>query len=142
MKITIYELLGMIKDGKAPKKIKYKDRIYELTKKEMTWADEIYYVKDNNHISLNFKHIKSMNNEVEIIEEDKKIEKLDYCEENTFMGKCKENSYLTREEIRLLDSNFKELGNKINELIDVFNKLNFVPVTELPKYSMDDQVDY
>lgn len=60
--------------------------------------------------------LREKNNEVE---EEKKIpEKLDYCEENTFMIKCKENSYLTREEIRLLDSNFKELGNKINSIID------------------------
>lgn len=29
MKITMYELLGMIKDGKAPKIIKYKDTLYE-----------------------------------------------------------------------------------------------------------------
>ena len=29
MKITIYELLGLIKDGKAPKKIKFKDNIYD-----------------------------------------------------------------------------------------------------------------
>ena len=30
MKITIYELLGLIKDGKAPKKIKYENREYYL----------------------------------------------------------------------------------------------------------------
>ena len=30
MKITIYELLGLIKDGKAPKKIKYDGDIYIL----------------------------------------------------------------------------------------------------------------
>lgn len=50
--------------------------------------------------------------------EDKKIpEKLDYCEENTFMEQ-KETTYLSQEERRLLDSNFKELGNKINSIID------------------------
>lgn len=30
MKITIYELLGLVKDGKAPKKIKYNGDIYFL----------------------------------------------------------------------------------------------------------------
>lgn len=30
MKITIYELLGLVKDGKAPKKIKYYGRIFQL----------------------------------------------------------------------------------------------------------------
>lgn len=29
MKIDIYTLLGLVKDGKAPKKIKYKNNIYE-----------------------------------------------------------------------------------------------------------------
>ena len=29
MKITIYELLGMVKDGKAPKKIKWEDQEWE-----------------------------------------------------------------------------------------------------------------
>ena len=29
MKITIYELLGLVKDGKAPKKIKFRNEIYE-----------------------------------------------------------------------------------------------------------------
>ena len=31
MKITIYELLGLIKDGKAPEKIKYQDYCWEWT---------------------------------------------------------------------------------------------------------------
>ena len=54
----------------------------------------------------------------EEIEEKKKIpNKLGYCEENTFMNK-KETSYLSSEERRLLDSNFKELSNKINSIID------------------------
>lgn len=28
MKITMYELLGLIKDGKAPKEIKYENFVY------------------------------------------------------------------------------------------------------------------
>ena len=31
MKITIYELLGLVKDDKAPEKIKYENSTYELT---------------------------------------------------------------------------------------------------------------
>ena len=46
MKTTIYELLGMIKDNKAPKKIKYTDEdgdtyIYELEKDNSYWCKEI-----------------------------------------------------------------------------------------------------
>ena len=38
MKITLYELLGLIKDGKAPKKIKYDGTIYEYSEN-----DDFYY---------------------------------------------------------------------------------------------------
>ena len=58
-------------------------------------------------------------NEDENIKEDKKIRKLDFIEENTF---SKRQNGMTNEDRRLLDSNFKELGNKINEIIDVINK--------------------
>lgn len=30
MKITIYDLLGLVKDGKAPKKIRYNNEVWEL----------------------------------------------------------------------------------------------------------------
>lgn len=40
MKITIYELLGLIKDGKAPKKIKVTGNIYEYDEEL-----EFYYTK-------------------------------------------------------------------------------------------------
>ena len=75
MKITIYELLGMIKDGKAPKKIKVNGTIY--------YFDEefnFYFTKTKkgnvalggklNEINLLY----NFNNEcVEILEEEKKI---------------------------------------------------------------------
>ena len=34
----------------------------------------------------------------------------------------KETTYLSSKERTLLDSNFRELGNKINEIIDYLNK--------------------
>ena len=42
MKITIYELLGLIKEGKAPKKIKVTGRIYEYDE-----SYDFYYTKAN-----------------------------------------------------------------------------------------------
>lgn len=73
MKITIYELLGLVKDGKAPKKIKYEYSIYELTperndyycKNEMRW-----FTNEINALGV-------LNNEVEIIEEKPIVEKLE-----------------------------------------------------------------
>ena len=34
MKITLYELLGLIKDNKSPKKVKYKDIIYTFINRD------------------------------------------------------------------------------------------------------------
>lgn len=104
MKITIYELLGLVKNGKAPKKIKFKNEIYEYEnhikdsfidyvgiEKE---TNEVFYLSSyigNNYISDIF------TDEVEIIEEEPKpitkesIEALGYaCGE---IRKCFENGW-------------------------------------------------
>lgn len=83
MKITIYELLGLVKDGKAPKKIKFRNEIYEYENHikdnfidyvgiEIDTNVEFYLSSHigNNYISDIF------TDEVEIIEEPKKIEKI------------------------------------------------------------------
>ena len=74
------------------------------------------YESEINLISNAFNEI------VEIIEEDKEIKKLDYCEKNTFSN-MKETTYLSCEERRLLDSNFKTIKEKFDELIDEVNRL-------------------
>ena len=102
MKITIYELLGLVKDGKAPQKIKYEYSIYELTserndyycKNEMRW-----FTNEINSLGV-------LNNYVEIIEEPKKIEK------------CK-----NYEDFLAIDDYIEHLKNKIDELIDEINNL-------------------
>lgn len=108
MKITIYELLGLVKDGKAPKKIKYEDEIWECLKEE-------YYSCKNGRILLgdlffNYKIQTFINDEVEIIEEPKKIEKLELesgkIDDQEFIAK-----YITHNRY------------KINELIDEINNL-------------------
>lgn len=99
MKITIYELLGLAKDGKAPQKIKYEYSIYELTpemndyycKNEMRW-----FTNEINSLGV-------LNDYVEIIEESKQIEKLPYYS----LKKIQLNDY----------------HDKINELIDEINNL-------------------
>lgn len=71
MKIDIYTLLGLIKDGKAPKKIKYKELIIEYDEElfdywcENLFTDTGYLLKgifatDKNHL----------NDEVEILDEE------------------------------------------------------------------------
>ena len=69
MKITIYELLGKVKDdNKTDIYVKYFNRISQ--KEETMWAckENIIYKLDQIIVKLN--------DEVEIIKEDKKIKKL------------------------------------------------------------------
>ncbi len=106
--ITVYELLGLIKDGKASKKIKYENNIYEFTDYDYRCiVTEIekgfveYWLIGNYNQDL--RHL--LNEKVEIIDEDKKIEKI---------------MQLDTRETR--DCIIK-IQNKINELIDVVNEL-------------------
>ena len=76
MKITIYELLGLVKDGKAPSKVKWRDKIWTYNN-----YNQDYVINDTdlfgygfcNHRTLDF-----INDPVEILEEENKIpEKLE-----------------------------------------------------------------
>lgn len=112
MKITIYELLGLIKDGKAPKKIKYEDETFNYVK---TNRDGISYVNE----SKNYKDIsryliyciESLNDEVEIIEQ---IED-EFIDIDTINICRKEQSELA-EKINEIIKNQKKIINKLKEL--------------------------
>lgn len=115
MKITIYELLGLVKDGKAPKKIKYEDEIWECLK------EEYYNCKDGRillcDLFFNYKIQTFINDEVEIIEEPKKIEKIDeILMIDDLIPPCGENDIKMWKNIIIQQ-------NKINELIDEINNL-------------------
>ena len=122
MKITIYELLGLVKDGKAPKKIKFRNEIYEyenhIKDSFMDYVrieketDERFYLSSyigNNYISDIF------TDEVEIIEELKKIEKEDLFKLDERMSKASLVAWQK--------ANNGILKKKINELIDEINNL-------------------
>ena len=47
MKITVYELLGLIKDGKAPKKIKYDGYTFEYKQNSYVLDDFNYHSNTN-----------------------------------------------------------------------------------------------
>lgn len=102
MKITIYELIGLVKDGKAPKKISYKGLVLEYDEKsEDYWCYSGKYLFEYKFTTCN----DFLNNEVEIIEEDKKIEKIDFGTLNTQKEKN------------------RAMKDTINKLIDEINKL-------------------
>ena len=112
MKITIYELLGLVKDGKAPQKIKYEYLIYELTserndyycKNEMRW-----FTNEINSLGV-------LNEDVEIIEEPKKIEKISWSEKESLAGEPTAN-----EKQNILVRRTEKLKSSLNELIDEIN---------------------
>lgn len=109
--VTVYELLGLIKYGKAPKMIKYKDNNYiftgydyhcVLTDIEKGFVE--YRLIGNYNQDLQ----SILNEKVEIIEEDKDIEEIHL-----------EDMY-EHSQVHVIDI---ELQNKINELIKEVNKL-------------------
>ena len=125
MKITMYELLGLVKDGKAPEKIKFRNEIYEY--KNNIEDGFIDYVGIEKETNVNFYLSSYIGNnyindiftdELEIITEPKKIEKIksngdefysDYID--NWISKNKTDAYC------------EFLMNKINELIDEINNL-------------------
>ena len=131
MKITMYELLGLIKNGKAPKKINFCGNIYE-------WEDDWYLTKEKNYkVCLGGKKedhnilITAFNEDVEIMEEPDKIEKLDVellgQEDNWLRNPTTE---ITKQDIELnpyiidtIRKNTLEFQHRINELIDAVNEL-------------------
>lgn len=120
MKITIYELLGLVKDGKAPKKIKFRNEIYECKNNiEDGFIDYVGIEKETNakfylssYIGNNYIN-DIFTDEIEIIEEPKKIEKITVREKTLGFP----NGEWTA---RNMD---KAFAIKINELIDEINNL-------------------
>lgn len=107
MKITIYELLGLIKEGKAPKKIKMDSYILELDEKTTNWKCK-YIDNQGDRLFIDY-HI-TLNDEVEIIEKEKEIEKFDPC-----LG-----GIMGFDGVTNIFANYRD---KINELIDVINDM-------------------
>lgn len=105
MRISIYELLGLIKEGKAPKKIDIRGNIFESYSCS---SIECYYRSFTGTNWLDDMDIK-LDDEVEIIEE-KEIRKLP--NEIQQPRNFEEVVYIAEDLVR-----------KINELIDVINDM-------------------
>ena len=113
-KISVYELLGLIKDGKAPKKIIYNDNVYEFTDYDyrciVTETEKgcvEYWLIGNYNQDLQ----SILNEKVEILEEDKPIiEKMKRYE-------LKENGITISEQPSII-----EIADKLNQVIDYINR--------------------
>ena len=111
--ISIYELLGMVKDGKAPKKIKYENREYYL-------YDNKSYLSTDKTRFFDKIYFSDLNIEVEILDEEEFIdieeitlngEKLGYGVLSKWLG-----SKQTENEVKLCSS-IECLGITLNLLI-------------------------
>lgn len=110
MKVTIYELIGLVKDNEAPRKIKMYDKILKLK----TGKQKNYVFDNGNTLAFDYYiEEQKLNEEVEIIEEDRKIEKISLPSFDEFKRMSAEERYIiTAKEYDLLD-----------EIIDEINKL-------------------
>ena len=118
MKIKIIDLLNKIANGKTPPKIKFKNTkpIFEYNIRNGKYECCYKSNKGKNEIcELTFLNLKD---EIEIIEEEKKIELPEkMIHNNNYLFSNTQNG-MTKEDRRLLDSNFKEIGDKINGILD------------------------
>lgn len=114
--ISVYELLGLIKDGKAPKKIKeYQSdgRTERYCLNEKGW-----YTTFDGTTDMNLFTKERLNDKVEILEEDKPIiEKIKMNGESFYSEYI--NSWIKKENS---DAYCEYLSNKLNEIIDYINR--------------------
>lgn len=116
MKITMYELLGLVKDGKAPKKIKYGSAKLEYNE----GCEDYYRYCGKGFFEYKFGNCKNfLTDEIEIIEEPKEIKYpiLHKTAPNETTGDQMPNWR------NLIDCNFEYLNKTICQLIDEINNL-------------------
>jgi hypothetical protein len=100
--IKVIDLLNKIANGEeVPKKIKYRNNIYE-------YEDSDYFGNDIGYLFERYNSIAILNDEVEIIEENKIPEKLKWVDYNTEFTHGEFNK------------EFRNICNTIDEIIDYF----------------------
>ena len=109
--MKIIDLLNKIANGEeVPEKIKYDNDIYEYREEN---REGICYVEEDTYNNFLIDYVDSLNDEIEILEEDKKIEKVAICDDHIMWEYGELYNPTKNEEI---------LRNKINEIIDGLNK--------------------
>lgn len=102
MKITMYELLGIIKDGEAPKRIIYDEYVYQWNNIIKNYERE---TDINRTLNWDYIAIECLNDGVEILEEENKIL------ENNF------NYIYSCEDERIM-ANFENIKTTLKDIID------------------------
>lgn len=111
--IKIIDLLNKANNGEIIKKIKYNSIEYEFNEDENDWFNQDKRTGLLDEVFM----IYQLNEEVEIIEEEKEIEKLDIDKND--ISYCEGNMKTDEDMVDI----FLEIKDKINELIDVVNEM-------------------
>ena len=118
--MKIIDLLNKIANGEeTPKKIKYKNEIYE--RYQNITINNLYYYQVPNKCKFLIDQLSlasDLLDEVEIIEEPKKIEKISWSEKKSLAGELTAN-----EKQNILARRTEKLKSSLNELIDEINNL-------------------
>ena len=121
MKIKIIDLLNKIANGEeVPKKIKWGD--FELEWEELCYHD-YKFIDTGNHLLFQGFATSVLNNEVEIIEEPKKIEKLEAVRGSDLADLTDKDMVSKNNALIELCKTLNNINNKVNELIDEINNL-------------------
>ena len=121
--ITIYELLGLIKDGKAPKIVKWEDYIFSFYNDDYLCKNEDFVKnRETNYLLCYLFSLpgSALNKKVEILEEDKHIIEKIKIEEDIVCNKFIRNEYGSSCYIKTHD---RIIIEKLNEVIDYINKI-------------------
>ena len=118
--MKVIDLLVRIANGEeVPKKIKWNNRKYRYIKDYNDYSYDNAYCLFSDDIQKNKGILEHLNDEVEIIEEDKKIEKLKDLNTDYYVKECFYET-LSKEEVTL---DIQTLKHKLNEIIDKLNEV-------------------
>lgn len=121
-KISVYELLGLIKDGKAPKIVKWEDYIFSFYNDDYLCKNEDFIKnRETNYLLCYLFSLpgSALNIKVEILEEDKPIIEKIEIHEDIVCNKYIENEHGARCYIKTHD---KIIIDRLNEIIDYINR--------------------
>lgn len=119
--ITIYELLGLVKYGKAPKKIYYDDEIWEFHNNGVYssyWNEKDSEFQDYMESTI----FDCLNENVEIIEDDGQIEKKKHYDLFDYFTGYKYGG-TDKSLLHDLEMNFIHINDELCYLIDHINKI-------------------
>ena len=120
--ITVYELLGMVKDGKLEDgtKFKYDDDYFKYWKKSNSfdrYKDKTYTTVQ--YYNDNLCDLTMLNDEVEILEEEK-LESLIMCIDDIYPNQMS-RAYIQHNFEEVAKHNFEIIHKEFNKIIDYLN---------------------